>query len=155
MRAPTNTDKDEYTRWKRFELVAEKDSPNALNSTQYWMRLCKQYPNISRFALDMLSIPASSCECERMFSELDDLLKPCQRNITLQLLAAIQCVRGWRKAGFSNNQAADKSTITDRKGRAFIRHQYMGHQTEHYVKLQYRHIHQPSERQASKQLLHF
>jgi hypothetical protein len=131
MRAPTNTGKDEYTRWKRFELVAEKDSPNALNSTQYWMELCKQYPNISRFALDMLSIPASSCECERMFSELDDLLKPCQRNITLQLLAAIQCVREWRKAGFSNNQAADKSTITDRKGRAFIRHQYMGHRTEH------------------------
>jgi hypothetical protein len=35
MRALTNTAKDEYTRWKRFELVAEKDSPNVLNSTQY------------------------------------------------------------------------------------------------------------------------
>jgi hypothetical protein len=50
-----------------------------------------------------------------MFSELGDLLEPCRHNITLQLLAAIQCVRGWKKAGFSNDQAADKSTITDRE----------------------------------------
>jgi hypothetical protein len=32
MRALTNTDKD-YTRWMRFELVVEKDSPNMHNST--------------------------------------------------------------------------------------------------------------------------
>jgi hypothetical protein len=74
MRAPTYTDEDEYTRWKRCEPVAEKDSPNALNPTQYWMGLREQDPNLSRLALDVLSIPASSCECERMFSELGNLL---------------------------------------------------------------------------------
>jgi hypothetical protein len=115
MRAPTNTDKDEYTRWKRCKPVAEKDSPNALNPTQYWMGLCEQYPNLSRLALDVLPIPVASCECERMFSELDDLLKPCWGNSTLQLLAAIQFVRRWRRAGFSDNQAAEKSTITERE----------------------------------------
>jgi hypothetical protein len=91
IRAPTNTDEDEYTRWKRCEPVAEKDSPNALNPTQYWMGLREQYPSLSRLALNVLSIPASSCECERMFSELGDLLEPRRRNITPQLLAAIVC----------------------------------------------------------------
>jgi hypothetical protein len=53
--------------------VAGKDSPNALDPIQYWIGLREQYPNLSRLALDVLSIPASSCECERMFSELGDL----------------------------------------------------------------------------------
>ena len=50
-----------------------------------------------------------------MFSELGDLLEPRRRNITPQLLAAIQCVRRWRRAGFSDNEAAENSTITDRE----------------------------------------
>jgi hypothetical protein len=37
----------------------------------------------------VLSIPANSCECERMFSELGDLLALQQRKIGLQLLAAL------------------------------------------------------------------
>lgn len=114
-RAPNNIDENEYTRWKTCEPVAEKDSPNALNPTQYWMGLREQYPNLSRLALDILSIPASSCECERMFSELGDLLEPRRRNISPQLLAAIQCVRRWKRAGLSDNQAAEKSTITDKR----------------------------------------
>jgi hypothetical protein len=115
MRALINRNEDEYTRWKRCESVAEKDSPNALNPTQYWIGLREQYSNLSSLALDILSIPASSCECERMFSELGDLLEPRRRNITPQLLAAIQCVRRWRRIGFSDNQAAEKSTITERE----------------------------------------
>jgi hypothetical protein len=35
-----------------------------------------------------------------MFSELGDLLEPRRRAISPQLLAAIQCVRQWLKAGF-------------------------------------------------------
>ena len=95
--------------------MAEKDLPNALNLTQYWIGLCEQYPNLSRLALDVLSIPASSGECERMFSKLGNLLKPCQRNITPQLLAAIQCIRRWRRASFSDNEAAKKLAITNRE----------------------------------------
>ncbi|EUC27997.1 hypothetical protein COCCADRAFT_41406 [Bipolaris zeicola 26-R-13] len=51
-----------------------------------------RYPRLSRLALDVLSIPASSCECERMLSELGALLEPHRRGIQPQLLAAIQCV---------------------------------------------------------------
>jgi hypothetical protein len=61
------------------------------------------YPALSRLALDVLSIPASSCECERMFSELGDLLKPRRRSLGSRLLASIQCVRRWRRAGLGDN----------------------------------------------------
>jgi hypothetical protein len=62
--------------------VAEKDSPNALNLTQYWIGLREQYSNLSKLALNLVSILALSCECERMFSKLGNLLKPRRRNIT-------------------------------------------------------------------------
>jgi hypothetical protein len=57
------------------------------------MDLAPKYPNLSRLAIDILTIPASSCECERLFSELGDLLEPRRRKIRAQLLAALQLIR--------------------------------------------------------------
>jgi len=48
-----------------------------------------------------LTIPASSCECERLFSELGDLLEPRRRKIEAQLLAALQLIRSWARRGFT------------------------------------------------------
>jgi hypothetical protein len=53
------------------------------------MALRPKYPELSQLALNVLSIPASSCECERMFSQLGDLLEPRRRKIGSQLLAAL------------------------------------------------------------------
>jgi hypothetical protein len=61
------------------------------------MRDC--YPSHSKLALEVLSIPASSYECECLFSELGDLLEPRRRRLRPQFLAAIQCVRRWQRAG--------------------------------------------------------
>lgn len=91
---------DEYQRWKQCEPRAEKGSDDAENPIKYWLNLRDRYPQLSQLALDVLSIPASSCDCERMFSELGDLLEPRRRGISPKLLAAIQCVRRWQKAGF-------------------------------------------------------
>jgi hypothetical protein len=59
----------------------------------YWIQMRSKYPYLSRFAIDMLTILASSCDCERLFSELGDLLKPKRRAIGSELLAALQLVR--------------------------------------------------------------
>jgi hypothetical protein len=61
----------------------------------------------------MLSIPGLSCKCERLFSELGDLLKLCRRSISLELLAAIQCNRRWIRAGFGSSKVPVKDSITD------------------------------------------
>jgi hypothetical protein len=74
--AATDGDIDEYERWKARELKANKDSYAAVHPIKYWTGLRDRYPNLSRMAIDVLSIPALSCECERMFSELGDLLEP-------------------------------------------------------------------------------
>jgi hypothetical protein len=50
---------------------------------------------------ERLTIPASSCECERLFNELGDLLEPRRRKIGAQLLAALQLVRSWARRCFT------------------------------------------------------
>jgi hypothetical protein len=60
-----------------------------------------------------MSIPALSCNCERMFSELSDLLEPRRRAISPELLAAIQFVRRWQKAGYGAARAAAAHGVTD------------------------------------------
>jgi hypothetical protein len=109
----TDNEEDEYKCWKRSKPVAKRDSHNAQNPIQYWVGLQDRYPNLSKLAIDMLSIPDSSCECECMFSELGDLLEPRRRNISPQLLAAIQCDRRWIRAGFSVGEEPVKDSITD------------------------------------------
>jgi len=110
---PTSTSINEFSRWKLCEQRVEKGTEYANNPIKYWLFMQDRYPRLSKLALDVLSIPASSCECERMFSELGDLLDPRRRGIQPQLLAAIQCVRLWRKAGLSDDMANSKDFITD------------------------------------------
>lgn len=81
---------DELERWQRFEpLWTEEQFEHGGNPVAYWISLRPKYPNLSRLAIDILTIPASSCECERLFSELGDLLEPRRRKIGSQLLAVI------------------------------------------------------------------
>jgi hypothetical protein len=111
--AATDGNIDEYERWKARKPKANKDSYAAVHPIKYWIGLRGRYPNLSRMAIDVLSIPASSCECERMFSELGDLLEPRRRQISPQLLAAIQCVRRWYRAGFDQGSSITTATLTD------------------------------------------
>ena len=107
-------DKDEFKRWKRSEPAAERGTEHADNPIKYWvsMRDCC-YPSLSKLALDVLSIPASSCECERLFSELGDLLEPRRRRLGPQLLAAIQCVRRWQRAGLRGDNVVKEEAADD------------------------------------------
>jgi hypothetical protein len=111
--ANNSTEDDEFDRWKRNEPRAKKGTEYANYPIKYWVSLRDQYPSLSQLALDVLSIPASSCECERMFSELSDLLEPRRQAIQPQLLAAIQCVRRWQKSGLGDDEMAAKAALSD------------------------------------------
>ncbi|KAI1562223.1 UbiH 2-polyprenyl-6-methoxyphenol hydroxylase, partial [Pyrenophora tritici-repentis] len=102
-------EEDEYEAWKRSEPIASE----GVDPIKYWVGLRDRYPSLSKFAIDMLSIPGSSCECERLFSELGDLLEPRRRSISPQLLAAIQCDRRWIRAGFGSGEVPVKEAISD------------------------------------------
>jgi hypothetical protein len=79
----------------------------------YWKALQSKYPQLSAFAINLMTIPASSCDCERLFSDVGDLLEPRRRNIGANLLSAIQCVKSWRAAGFEPPSAAAIDSLSD------------------------------------------
>ncbi|KAI0569282.1 Dimer-Tnp-hAT domain containing protein, partial [Pyrenophora tritici-repentis] len=79
---------DEYDRWLEEEPSwSTATYHNDGNAVRYWMTIAPKYPQLSRFAIDILTIPASSCECERLFSELGDLLEPKRRAISSDVTA--------------------------------------------------------------------
>jgi hypothetical protein len=57
----------------------------------------------------MFTIPALRCDCECLFSELGDLLEPKRCAIGSELLAALQLLRSWTRAGFEtlDNKSAE------------------------------------------------
>ena len=48
-----------------------------------------------------------------MFSELGDLLEPRRRKIGAELLAALQALRSWIRAGFTTPNGAQADIYTD------------------------------------------
>ncbi|KAF7441880.1 Dimer-Tnp-hAT domain containing protein [Pyrenophora tritici-repentis] len=63
---------DEYKIWKRQPALAEEDWLS-LNPLLYWESVAGQFPILSKFAIDVLTIPAAAADCERTFSELGDI----------------------------------------------------------------------------------
>lgn len=75
------------------------DDPRSYNPLLYWQLLSQQYPMLSKFAIDVLEIPASAANCERTFSELGDMLRTRRMRMKIELITALQCLKSWRRIG--------------------------------------------------------
>jgi hypothetical protein len=91
---------DEYKQWKRIPAIAE-DDPKSYNPLLYWQLQSRQYPSLSKFAIDVLTIPASAADCERTFSELGDMLGTRRLRVKPELITALQCLKSWRRIGLA------------------------------------------------------
>ena len=80
---------------------------------KYQQRLQSCYPNLSQLAINVLTIPASSSNCKRMFTNLSDLLEPKRRKLSAELLAALKCVKEWQKYGIKTPAIAETERYTD------------------------------------------
>ena len=61
----------------------------------------------------ILTVSTSSCVCERVFSELGDLLEPRRRNISSELLAGVNCVKCWAANSFETTREQQAADYTD------------------------------------------
>ncbi|KJZ69950.1 hypothetical protein HIM_10658 [Hirsutella minnesotensis 3608] len=68
--APTS--RDEYAEWL---MALEPGDCLVENPIEYWLLRRRQYPRLSRMALDLFSIPAMSSEPERIFSLAGQMLE--------------------------------------------------------------------------------
>ncbi len=65
---------DEYDQWLLSPDL--KHDPLVSDPVQYWWERRDDYPRLSRMALDVLSIPPMSAECERIFSVAGQMVSP-------------------------------------------------------------------------------
>jgi hAT family C-terminal dimerisation region len=84
---------DEYQAYISSPAVPTNDAIG------WWRDHQTTYPKLSQMAFDLLSIPAMSAECERVFS-LTKLTITSQRNrMTETTMEAIQCMKNWLDRG--------------------------------------------------------
>ena len=94
--APTIT-QDEYTVYCSEEPLDYIANPNIINE---WKRLETRFPILAKMAFDILSIPAMSAECERIFSSAKHLITPSRNSLSPESIEAVECERNWILHGY-------------------------------------------------------
>lgn len=84
--------KDEYRRYISTPVVDNIHDPRAwwLESTQQ-----RQFPTLSRMALDLLTIPAMSADAERLFSSSKLQSIDSRNRLSLEVLEQLECLKSW------------------------------------------------------------
>ncbi|EIW58934.1 HAT dimerization, partial [Trametes versicolor FP-101664 SS1] len=85
---------DELTRYLSTDPERVKDA------LEWWNDRRASFPNLSRMALDYLSIPATSVDPERTFSRGRLALPHTRNRLSPQSTRALMCVGNWSLAGF-------------------------------------------------------
>ena len=89
-------DLDEYEQWQRD--INESDAL-VTDPYEYWHRRQLQYPRLSRMALDMLTVPPMSAECERLFSTTGRMVTKSRNRLDASTIGLCQTLRSWLRAG--------------------------------------------------------
>src|SRR4029077_10136677 len=83
---------DLYQDYIECDPVAKLPREEALN---YWNSRLLSQPDLAHFALDMLALPASSAECERVFSGSKLLITSVRNRLNPDLVEINECLKAW------------------------------------------------------------
>jgi len=88
---------DEYEAYLHEKLLAlpEDHTQTSIMLLDYWRGKEKTWPTLTRLALDSLSIPAMSAECERCFSSGKNMISDSRYSLAPDTIEACECNRHW------------------------------------------------------------
>lgn len=91
-KVPTSQHMDEYTRY--CEALPHHDFEDVRD---WWLAPEQQaiYPNLSKMALNLLSIPAMSAAPERLFSSCKITVTDRRNKLSVKVIEALECLRSW------------------------------------------------------------
>ena len=87
-----------------YSKINTQDSP-----IPYWLSKVKDWPQLSRMALDIYSTPVCSDEPKRVFSIAGNLLTPRRRQLGGEVVQQLLCLRSWQGSGLIK---LDQPTLT-------------------------------------------
>ena len=74
----------------------------------WWLQHgCTRYPIVFRMACDYLSIPSTSCECERAFSKARRTITADRNRLSGATIVSIQLIRNWLQRGVVKSSLRD------------------------------------------------
>jgi hypothetical protein len=91
---------DEYARWQSYVRPGD---PDVRDPIAYWISNQDEFPKLSRMALDVMTVPAMSAECERLFSAVGLMVTPLRTRLDASTIGTIQSLRSWLQAGLIGN----------------------------------------------------
>jgi hypothetical protein len=89
---------DEYQEYLKTEHSPDQ-SGSSVDLCAFWAQNEAKYPSLARMAFDVLSIPAMSAECERVFSSSKILLSDRRARMKEDIVEASECLRAWLQSG--------------------------------------------------------
>jgi hypothetical protein len=81
-----------------YQAYIERDPEERLSNEgvlDFWNSRLLSQPDLAHFALDMLALPASSSECERVFSSAKLLISPSRNRINPDIIEMNECLKSW------------------------------------------------------------
>jgi hypothetical protein len=75
--------------------VYEPEDFDTFSPIKWWVEKLNRYPTVARYALDLLSCPAMSAECERVFSNCKLMITPNRCHLADDVIEAAECLRIW------------------------------------------------------------
>jgi hypothetical protein len=105
-KVPTTPYQDEYIRY--CESLPHHDFEDVRD---WWLAAEQQaiYPNLSKMALNLLSIPAMSAEPERLFSSCKITITDRRNRLSVKVIEALECLRSWYKVkAFELDEVAEE-----------------------------------------------
>jgi hypothetical protein len=104
---------DEYFRYIREPPIPHDHIKGGRGACSWWLEERQQrlYPNLSRMALDILTIPAMSAAPERLFSSANITISDRRNRLHSDTTEAIECLKSWRKIQTINLQSSLESEI--------------------------------------------
>jgi hypothetical protein len=81
----------------------------------YWTAQASRYPRLAAMALEVLTVPPMSADCERLFSEAGQMTNPQRNRLSAATINLFQTLRSWRRAGLVNGLSSEvlKGTQAD------------------------------------------
>lgn len=93
---------DEYFRYIREPPVPHDHIKQGAYSWWLEERQQRLYPNLSKMAVDILTIPAMSAAPERLFSSANITVSDRRNRLHSDTTEAIECLKSWRRLKSSN-----------------------------------------------------
>ena len=92
-----NAEENEFIKYATGTLIELEESDVTFNLIDQQISKASTFPTLHRYALDTLSCPAMSTECERVFSSSKKLLTPERNRLAEDIIEACECLKAWWK----------------------------------------------------------